>query len=117
MKYRALIVDDERIIVKWNYETAIWLSLDIEPVPAMTGLQALELMEQYRFDLIITDIRMPEMDGFDVLRVMQCYAWQEEIPVIVISAAEDTRSVERAYDMAWPITSAARSSGSWCCAG
>ena len=33
------------------------------------------------------------------LRVMQCYAWQEEIPVIVISAAEDTRSVERAYDM------------------
>ena len=42
---------------------------------------------------------MPEMDGFDVLRVMQCYAWQEEIPVIVISAAEDTRSVERAYDM------------------
>ena len=35
----------------------------------------------------------------DRLRVMQCYAWQEEIPVIVISAAEDNRSVERAYDM------------------
>ena len=31
----------------------------------MTGLQALELMEQSRFDLIITDIRMPEMDGLN----------------------------------------------------
>ena len=49
--------------------------------------------------LVLLDLIMPEMDGFDVLRVMQCYAWQEEIPVIVISAAEDTRSVERAYDM------------------
>ena len=46
--------------------------------------------------LVLLDLIMPEMDGFDVLRVMQCYAWQEEIPVIVISAAEDTRSVERA---------------------
>ena len=55
MKYRALIVDDERIIVNGIMRLPIWLSLDIEPVPAMTGLQALELMEQYRFDLIITD--------------------------------------------------------------
>ena len=63
MKYRALIVDDERIIVNGIMRLPIWLTLDIEPVPAMTGLQALELMEQSRFDLIITDIRMPEMDG------------------------------------------------------
>ena len=52
MKYRALIVDDERIIVNGIMRLPIWLSLDIEPVPAMTGLQAMELMEQYRFDQI-----------------------------------------------------------------
>ena len=49
--------------------------------------------------LVLLDLIMPEMDGFDVLRVMRCYSWLEEIPVIVISAAEDTASIERAYDL------------------
>lgn len=42
---------------------------------------------------------MPGMDGFDVLRVMKYHAWLDEIPVIVISAAEDTANIERAYDL------------------
>ena len=37
---------------------------------------------------------MPGMDGFDVLRVMKYHAWLDEIPVIVISAAEDTANIE-----------------------
>lgn len=41
MKYRALIVDDERIIVNGIMRLPIWLSLDIEPVPAMTGLRGI----------------------------------------------------------------------------
>ena len=71
-----------------------------EYLEAENGLRAIEILRR-RTDiaLVLLDLIMPEMDGFDVLRVMQCYAWQEEIPVIVISAAEDTRSVERAYDM------------------
>lgn len=42
---------------------------------------------------------MPGMDGFDVLRVMKYHTWLDEIPVIVISAAEDTANIERAYDL------------------
>ena len=83
MKYRALIVDDERIIVNGIMRLPIWLSLDIEPVPAMTGLQALELMEQYRFDLIITDIRMPEMDGLEFISQMRKV--YPDIPTVVLS--------------------------------
>ena len=45
--------------------------------------------------LVLLDLIMPEMDGFDVLRVMRCYSWLEEIPVIVISAAEDTATMCR----------------------
>lgn len=83
MKYRALIVDDERIIVNGIMRLPIWLSLDIEPVPAMTGLQAMELMEQYRFDLIITDIRMPEMDGLEFISQMRKV--YPDIPTVVLS--------------------------------
>ena len=39
LKYRALIVDDERIILNGIMRLPIWLSLDMEPVAAMTGLQ------------------------------------------------------------------------------
>ena len=49
--------------------------------------------------LVLLDLIMPEMDGFDVLRVMRCYSWLEEIPVIMISAAENTANIERAYDL------------------
>ena len=83
MKYRALIVDDERIIVNGIMRLPIWLTLDIEPVPAMTGLQALELMEQSRFDLIITDIRMPEMDGLEFISQMRKV--YPDIPTVVLS--------------------------------
>ena len=49
--------------------------------------------------LVLLDIMMPQMDGFDVLKVMRCYSWLDEIPVIMISAAKDTANIERAYDL------------------
>lgn len=83
MKYRVLIVDDERIILNGIMRLPIWLSLDMEPVAAMTGLQALELMEQYRFDLVITDIQMPEMDGLEFISQMRKV--YPDIPTVVLS--------------------------------
>lgn len=96
-KQKILIVDDSEINRAMLKEI---LGESYEYLEAENGLRAIEILRR-RTDiaLVLLDLIMPEMDGFDVLRVMQCYAWQEEIPVIVISAAEDTRSVERAYDM------------------
>ena len=96
-KQKILIVDDSEINRAMLKEI---LGEGYEYLEAENGLRAIEILRR-RTDiaLVLLDLIMPEMDGFDVLRVMQCYAWQEEIPVIVTSAAEDTRSVERAYDM------------------
>ena len=96
-KQKILIVDDSEINRAMLKEI---LGEGYEYLEAENGLRAIEILRR-RTDiaLVLLDLIMPEMDGFDVLRVMQCYAWQEEIPVIVSSAAEDTRSVERAYDM------------------
>ena len=96
-KQKILIVDDSEINRAMLKEI---LGEGYEYLEAENGLRAIEILRR-RTDiaLVLLDLIMPEMNGFDVLRVMQCYAWQEEIPVIVISAAEDTRSVERAYDM------------------
>ena len=96
-KQKILIVDDSELNRAMLKEI---LGEGYEYLEAENGLRAIEILRR-RTDiaLVLLDLIMPEMDGFDVLRVMQCYAWQEEFPVIVISAAEDNRSVERAYDM------------------
>lgn len=96
-KQKILIVDDSEINRALLKEI---LGDGYEYLEAPNGLRAIEILRS-RTDivLVLLDLIMPEMDGFDVLRVMQCHAWQEEIPVIVISAAEDTHNIERAYDM------------------
>ena len=96
-KPKILIADDSEINRALLKEI---LGDGYDYLEAEDGAAAVELMRQRTdISLLLLDLMMPGMDGFDVLRVMQCYAWQEEIPVIVISAAEDNRSVERAYDM------------------
>ncbi len=83
MKYRALLADDEPVILKGLMGMEIWQSMEILPVPAMTGMQALGLLEEQEFDLIITDIRMPEIDGLELIARIR--ERNQEIPIIVLS--------------------------------
>ncbi len=66
---------------------------------ADSGRQALEMLQRQSFDVVLLDLLMPEMDGFEVLeRVKADSAWQH-IPVIVVSAAEEMESVIRCIEM------------------
>ena len=68
--FRILIVDDERIIlngIRMMIEEELELAFPIDIVTASNALQALELFEFFHPDLILTDIRMPVMDGFDLI--------------------------------------------------
>ena len=96
-KQKILIVDDSEINCALLKEI---LGDSYEYLETENGVRAMEILRgRADISLVLLDLIMPEMDGFDVLRVMRCYSWLEEIPVIVISAAEDTASIERAYDL------------------
>ena len=96
-KQKILIVDDSEINRALLKEI---LGDSYEYLEAENGVRAVEILRgRTDLSLVLLDLMMPEMDGFDVLRVMRCYSWLEEIPVIVISAAEDTANIERAYDL------------------
>ena len=71
-----------------------------EILEAENGRQAVSIMQtNVDIDLLLLDIMMPEMDGFDVLAMMNKYHWIDDIPVIMISAENASSYVERAYDL------------------
>ena len=57
------------------------------------GREALTMLRSNVFDLVLLDILMPEVDGFQVLREMKDDAALRDIPVIVVSAVEEMNSV------------------------
>ncbi len=66
---------------------------------AENGRQALEMIETGDFDLVLLDILMPEMDGFEVLARLKNDPQRRDLPVIVISALDEMESVIRCIGM------------------
>ena len=96
-RQKILIVDDSemnREILK-----AI-LGEGYKYTEAVDGAQALRMLRQdMHIDLMLLDINMPKVDGFTVLEEMNQFRWIDEIPVIMISAADDHESIERCYGL------------------
>ncbi len=68
-------------------------------VQAADGRQALDAVQKERFDLVLCDIMMPGVDGYEVLKEMKSDPALEAIPVIMISAVDELASVVRCIEM------------------
>lgn len=66
---------------------------------AENGRQALKMLASLPFDVVLLDLLMPELDGFQVLEQMKRDSLQREIPVIVISALDEMASILRCIEM------------------
>ncbi|MBX7222085.1 MAG: response regulator [Blastocatellia bacterium] len=66
---------------------------------AETGRQALEILEQESADLLLLDINIPEMNGFEVLEFMRQHDVFQNVPVIVISALNDVELIARSIEL------------------
>ena len=77
------------------------LGEEYEILEAENGLEAVSTIQKHHMeiDLLLLDIVMPEMDGFEVLTVMNRNNWIEDIPVIMISAETAPAHIERAYNL------------------
>jgi len=63
------------------------------------GASALEIVHHYKFDLILLDIMMPNVSGYEVLERMKADARTRHLPIIMISAVDDLDSVVRCIEM------------------
>jgi class 3 adenylate cyclase len=66
---------------------------------ASNGRQALELLQSQRFDLVLLDIMMPELNGYEVLEHLKASPELRHVPVIMISAIEEIASVVRCIEL------------------
>ena len=87
-KPRVLVVDDKR---SNQLALAAVLEDECELFFALSGTEALQLLESQRVDVILMDVHMPDMDGFETVRRIKEIQAVRDIPVIFVTAVyQDT---------------------------
>jgi DNA-binding response OmpR family regulator len=95
-KKKILAVDDENdvlLIIK----TALF-SEGYDVITAANGYDALAMAEDHKPDLIVLDMMMPEMNGFEVLRSLRESETTATIPVIMLTGVSDKSRIQQALD-------------------
>ncbi len=92
----VLIVDDTMMNIDLLADV---LREDYRLGIATNGVKALEFVKKNKPDLILLDIMMPEMDGFEVCRILKEDSQTQAIPIIFITALSDTENVARGFQL------------------
>lgn len=94
---QVLIVDD--LELNRNVLEAIVKDMGCRPVTAASGEEALALMKESGPELILTDIAMPEMDGYELCRILKRSERTKSIPVIFISAYDNPKDIIEGFNI------------------
>ena len=95
MPKKILVVDDDRHIVRLVEVNLLRAGYDV--ITAFDGLEALRKIESEKPDLVVLDVMMPFMDGFEVLRNMKANPETDEIPVIMLTGKAQDADVFRGW--------------------
>jgi len=90
MVKKALIVDDFPFDVELTRRVLQSCAADHDVVVVSDGAEALrELDRAHDFDLVLLDLRLPKVDGFEVLKEISSKPFLSDVPVIVLSSSRD----------------------------
>lgn len=92
---RILVADDDPILLELAVSSLASGGYAIET--ALNGVEAITKLAQHPFDIVITDLSMPEIDGFGVIEHIRLQEKLRHIPVIVIATSDDYASIEHAF--------------------
>ena len=91
-----LIVDDTESNIDILVHT---LGRKFDIIVVLDGKSALEMVEKEKIDLILLDIVMPKMNGYEVCEKLKSNEKTKDIPIIFLTAKIDEKSIEKAYEM------------------
>ncbi len=92
---KILIVDDEKIMLRIASKI---LSKEYEIICANSGAEAVELFRREKPDMVLSDLLMPEMDGYELHRILQEQS-ADAVPIIFMTADESDESESRGFEI------------------
>ncbi len=95
--WTVLVVDDN----EQNLELLLAYLEDMEDVVAIearNGVEAMDVVARQRPDLILLDIMMPKMSGFEVCKQLKSNPETRDIPIVMVTALSETADIERATE-------------------
>lgn len=93
----VLVVDDDmtlRFLARETLEQAGFVVDEAED-----GQEALEVFGNKRYDIVLMDVNMPHMDGFDACKALRTLAAGDAVPVLMMTGLDDVTSINRAYEV------------------
>ena len=94
---QVLLVDDDRALRFHARQVLEGFGLNV--IEAGSGQEAIVQLKQTPFDLVLLDVQMPGLDGFETCREIRSLADGELLPVVMITGLEDYGSIEYAYQV------------------
>ncbi|HPP88549.1 MAG TPA: response regulator, partial [bacterium] len=96
-KRYILIIDDSKIIHKQLLE--ILINNNYRVLQAYNGQEALEILEKQKPDIILTDIEMPIMNGYELCKAVKQNPSTEKIPIVILSSLTTGVDIDRGFDV------------------
>lgn len=94
---QILLIDDDELILKVINRILTREGYDVKT--ATNGKDAMELIEQQKFDLLITDIMLPYSNGFEVISKFKQHPNADGVPIIVISSVGTENAVREGLNI------------------
>jgi len=94
-KATILVVDDS----KENIAILLSLLNQYDVLVALSGEKALKMVQKHKVDMILLDIVMPQMNGYEVCEILKSDEDTQEIPILFITAHSDDESIEKAFQV------------------
>ncbi len=91
-----LVADDSEMVC--NFHSYILKNAGYKTISAIDGADALEKLLQNEIDLVATDINMPNMDGYELVKRIRAIPEYEDLPVIMISTESEAQDKQRGFD-------------------
>ncbi len=94
---RVLIIDDDQALQ--NLVVMMLQRVGLQAWVADTAIEGMEIMRTEDFGLLILDLMLPDMDGFEVLQRLRKDQRFEKMPILILSARAETEAISRGFEL------------------
>src|SRR5712671_5235956 len=92
---KLLVVEDN--IASLELMTEVFTTLKAEVRPLSDSEKAVDIVNQERFDGIFLDLEMPNLNGFDLARLVRKSSWNKSTPIIVVTGRDERQTMQEAF--------------------